>query len=71
MAFCFSLFLKMLFYLHGILPACLSVYHVCPRCLSRPEEGVRSPAAGITDHCELGMWVFGIEPESSGSVLYH
>lgn len=34
-------------------PACMSVCHMCPWCLRRPEESVRSLATGATDHCEL------------------
>lgn len=44
--FFFRLFFKMLFYLRGILPACLSVSHLYPWCTQRPEECVGS-AAGL------------------------
>lgn len=27
--------------------------HVCAGCLQRPEDGIRFPATGITDSCEL------------------
>lgn len=42
----------MLFLMYGYvcLAACLCVPTVC-RCLRRPEEGVRSPAAGLTGGC--------------------
>jgi hypothetical protein len=36
----------------GILPTYISINHVHAWCLQWPEQGVRSPGAGITDHCE-------------------
>lgn len=37
----------------GVLPALVSVYHMCAWSVQRPEEGTRSPGNGITDACEL------------------
>jgi hypothetical protein len=37
--------------------------------LLRPEEGIESPEAGITDGCELPYDWLGIEPRSSAVVF--
>lgn len=36
----------------GILPTCMLLYHIV-QFQQRPKEGARSPAAGVTDSCEL------------------
>lgn len=37
----------------GVLPPCMSTYHMSAWCASRLEEGVRFPKAGETDGCGL------------------
>ena len=43
-----------LFYRFGCLPAYMSVYQVCVCSPQRPEDDVRSPGTGVTDHEGLG-----------------
>lgn len=33
------------------------------------EEGIRSLGAGVTDHCELSMWVLGSELKCAGRAV--
>lgn len=42
----------------GFQPACVSMHHVCVWCSLRPEEGIRTPEAGVTDDDEhpCGWW---------------
>lgn len=48
----------------GILPACVFVHHMCAWNLQRPEEGTRSPGAGIKESGELayGYWELNLDP---------
>lgn len=50
-----QIFIYLLFYFIcvGILPACISVHHMCARCLWRPEEAVGSPRTGFGDDFDL------------------
>lgn len=47
-----------------ILPACLSVHHMCAKWLWMPEEGTGVPRTGVTDGliCQVGSgkgtWIF-------------
>lgn len=56
----------------GILPACMSVYHLCARCSERPEENIRFPGTGVTDGYELlcGCWKLG-SSGGAANVLDH
>lgn len=38
--------------MQGVLPTCIFVYYICIWFLKRPEDGIESPAIGITGHCE-------------------
>ena len=38
------------------------IYHVHAWCPWRPEEGIRSPETGVTDHCELRCWGLNLSP---------
>ena len=40
----------------SVLPVCMSVNHIHPSSLGRPEEGTRPSGIGITDSCELLLW---------------
>ncbi|CAO2639171.1 hypothetical protein LEMLEM_LOCUS24792 [Lemmus lemmus] len=41
----------------------------CLDCPGAGITGVRSPATGSSDSCELPMWVLGIECRSSGRTV--
>lgn len=49
-----------------VLPACMSVHHVCA---VPTEVGVRSSRAGVVDGCESPHGCWGAEPRSSGRVV--
>lgn len=42
----------------GVLPTCISVFHLYVYCPHRPENGIRCPGTGVTDGCEqlCGCW---------------
>jgi hypothetical protein len=42
-------------------------------CLYRPEEGVRSPKAGVTNGCDLpyGCWQSNLSPLGEQSIILH
>ena len=48
----------------GILPACMSVHHVCAWCPCRLEDDIGFPGARITDVSH--PVVLGFEPRCSG-----
>ena len=48
----------------GILPACISVYHVGAWCPQKLEEGIKSLGIGVMDSCETprGYWEWSLSP---------
>lgn len=42
----------------GVLPTCISVYHMYAGALKRPERGIRTPRNRVTDDCKppCGFW---------------
>ena len=52
----------------GVLPVCVSVYHLQAWYQRRPEEGIRFPGIGVINSVVM-MWVLGIEPGSSGGLI--
>ena len=59
----FVLILRFLFYVYECFALCMSVYCMYAWCLWGSSDGVRCPATGIRDSCEL--WVQGIELKTS------
>lgn len=52
--------------LEWFLPLCMPLHRVCPCCLRRPEEDVRSLRPGVTDSHQLSWgWELGIKLGSS------
>ena len=62
--FCLSIFGLFTLCL-GVLPASISVYHVCAWCLWRSEEGIRCLELELQVVVNHTMFVLGIEPGSS------
>jgi hypothetical protein len=61
------------YYVYDCFPACLSMYHVCSRCLWRSEKGFRCPMSGVEWLC-VNVQVLEIEvrsPRGAVIVLYH
>lgn len=52
------IFLDLYLMRSGVLPACTSVHHMKACSPWKPEEGILSPATGITDGCKqpCGSW---------------
>jgi hypothetical protein len=55
----------------GVLPACMSVYHVHGWCLQKPEEGIKRFGTGGIGGCEPphGDWELSSGPLEEQSVL--
>lgn len=46
-----------------ILPACLSVHHMCAKWLWMPGEGIGIPRTRATDGCDLPSWFWEQNPD--------
>ena len=55
----------------GVLPACMSVHHMCVWCACKLEQGVRVPGTRIADNWELpgGCWGWNPGPLKEQPVL--
>ena len=55
----------------GVLLACKPVYHMHAWCFWKPEEGIGSPGAGVTNGCEppCGCWESNLGPPGEQPVL--
>lgn len=55
----------------NVLPACISLHHVCGWYLWRPEESVRSSGKGVTEGYEslCGCWELNPDPLQGQQVL--
>jgi hypothetical protein len=60
-----------MFLFMGVLPACMSVYHVHAWCPQWLEEGIGSPGTRITDDFELlcGCWELNLGSLEEQQVL--
>lgn len=52
----------------GVSPACVTVHHMCDRCPQRPECGIGSLGARVTDCNELTWWGAGLTIKSQRSI---
>lgn len=52
------------------MPICFAYIRLCVCCLQRSEEGVRSPATGVTDDCKsVIVWMLGVVSVSSARAV--
>lgn len=46
----------------GVLPICMSVFHIHDWCPQRSQESIRSPETGVSGSCEPSCWCWVLDP---------